>query len=130
MKMANAFVDGRIRDMIFFLSIIASYMFGVGLFHRAELSYKDRALHGLFAPIVAGSFLFTDYLSWANPSCKFVPAMLLSFSWGIINQIGNDVTGTLIFVVTGAMVSQRRYDHRCSLVSGLKLTLLNKYHDK
>ena len=28
---------------------------------------------------------------------------LLSFAWGIVNQIGNDVTGTLIFVVTGAM---------------------------
>jgi uncharacterized membrane protein YoaK (UPF0700 family) len=115
MKMANAIVDGRIRDSIFFLSIIASYMSGVGLFRRAELSYKDGALHGLFAPIVAGSFLITDYLSWANPSCKFVPAMLLSFSWGIINQIGNDVTGTLIFVVTGAMVSQKRCDRRCFL---------------
>jgi uncharacterized membrane protein YoaK (UPF0700 family) len=111
MKMANAIVDGRIRDTIFFLSIISSYMFGVGIFRRAELSYKDKALHGLFAPIVAGCFFFTDYLSWANPSCKMLPAVLLSFSWGIINQVGADVTGTLIFVVTGAMVSQRKSDY-------------------
>jgi uncharacterized membrane protein YoaK (UPF0700 family) len=111
MKMANAVVDGRIRDAIYFLSIISSYMFGVGIFRRAEFSYNDKALHGLFAPIVAGCFLLTDYLSWANPSYKFVPAMLLSFSWGIINQVGNDVTGTMVFVVTGAMVSQRIIDY-------------------
>jgi hypothetical protein len=115
MKMANAIVDGRIRDTIFFLSIISSYMLGVGIFRRAELSYKDKALRGLFAPIVTGCFLFTDYLSWANPSCKILPAVLLSISWGIINQAGTDVTGTLIFVVTGAMVSQRNrvVIHRC-----------------
>jgi len=103
MKMANALVDGRARDSLFFLSVIVTYMFGVGTFRRAELSYKDKAMNGLFAPIVAGCFLCSDYLSWVKPSCKFIPAMLLSFSWGIINSVGSEVTGTLIFVLTGAM---------------------------
>lgn len=103
MKMANALVDGRIRDTFFFLSVIFSYMFGVGIFRRVELSYKNKALNGLFAPVVAGCFLWSDYLTWIDPSCKFVPAMLLSFAWGIINSVGSEVTGTLIFVVTGAM---------------------------
>ena len=108
MKMAAALVDGRIRDTIFFLSVIISYIIGVGAFRRAELSLKDKALNGLFAPIVAGCFLWSDYLGWAKPACKFIPAMLLSFAWGIINSVGSEVTGTLIFVVTGAMVSQNR----------------------
>ncbi|KAL9182868.1 hypothetical protein ACHAXT_004147 [Thalassiosira profunda] len=103
LKMGAALVDGRIRDALFFLSVIASYIVGVGVFRRAELSYKDKALNGLFAPLVAGSFLLSDYLTWANPACKFVPAMLLAGSWGIINSVGSQVTGTLIFVVTGAM---------------------------
>lgn len=103
MKMANALVDGRIRDTFFFLTVITSYISGVGAFRRAELSYKDKALNGLFAPIVVGAFVFSDYLSWVNPACKFIPAALLSFAWGIINSVGSEVTGTLIFVVTGAM---------------------------
>lgn len=103
MKMANALVDGRIKDTVFFLSIICSYIFGVGIFRRAELSFKDKSLKGLFAPIVAGCFVFSDYLSWIKPSCKFVPAILLSFAWAIINSVGSEVTGTLVFVLTGAM---------------------------
>jgi len=103
MKMANALVDGRIRDTFFFLSIICSYIFGVGIFRRAELSFKNKSLNGLFAPIVAGCFICSDYLSWVKPSCKFIPAILLSFAWGLINSVGSEVTGTLVFVVTGAM---------------------------
>lgn len=103
MKMANALVRGSFVDASFFATVIASYIIGVGAFRRAELSYKDHALNGLFAPVVAGCFLWSDYLSWANPAAKFLPAILLSFSWGIINSVGSEVTGTLIFVVTGAM---------------------------
>lgn len=102
MKMGWAIVEGRIVDSAFYLSIIFSYIFGVGIFRRAELSYKDKALNVLFAPIVAGCFVGSDYLTWIK-SCKFYPAILLSFAWGIINSVGSEVTGTLIFVVTGAM---------------------------
>lgn len=105
LKMSYAMVDGRIRDTFFFLTIIFSYMVGVGIFRRAELSYKDKALNGLFAPLVTICFLVSDYLSWVNPASKFLPAMLLSLAWGVINSVGSEVTGTLIFVVTGAMVS-------------------------
>ena len=108
LKMSYALVDGRIRDTFFFLTIIFSYMVGVGIFRRAELSYKDKALNGLFAPLVTICFLVSDYLSWVNPSSKFVPAMLLSLAWGVINSVGSEVTGTLIFVVTGAMVSSMK----------------------
>ena len=105
LKMSYAMIDGRIHDTFFFLSIIFSYMMGVGIFRRAELSYKDKALNGLFAPLVTICFVMSDYLSWMSPSSKFVPAMLLSLAWGIVNSVGSEVTGTLIFVVTGAMVS-------------------------
>lgn len=105
LKMSYAMIDGRIQDSFFFLSIILSYMMGAGIFRRAELSYKDKALNGLFAPLVTICFVMSDYLSWMNPSSKFVPAILLSLAWGIINSVGSEVTGTLIFVVTGALVS-------------------------
>ena len=104
MKMAYALVDGRLRDTCFFLSVIVAYILGVGAFRRAEYSYKDQALRGLCAPIVAGCFVGSDVLSWSRPSWTFLPATLLSFAWGIVNSVGSEVTGTLIFVVTGAMV--------------------------
>jgi uncharacterized membrane protein YoaK (UPF0700 family) len=118
MKMAVAIINGQYHDTVFYLSIILSYMMGVGFFHRVQLSStKDKGsgiMHGLvFAPIVATCFIVSDHLLLLLPSAattatatkflKFIPAILLSFAWGIINQIGNVVTGTLIFVVTGAM---------------------------
>ena len=102
MKMALALVEGRLVDTFFFLSVITSYIVGVGTFRRAELSYKDKALNGLFAPIVVGCFMCSDYLSYIGAS-KFLPGILLSFAWGIVNSVGSEVCGTLIFVVTGAM---------------------------
>lgn len=104
MKVGMALVDGRLRDAGFYVSIIASYVFGVGLFRRAELSYKDKAMNAFFAPIVAACFVFSDYWTWLSPNkSRFVPAMLLSFAWGIINSVGSEVTGTLVFVLTGGM---------------------------
>lgn len=103
MWMMSAIVDARFRDVAFYASVIASYIFGVGLFRRAELSYKEKALTGLFAPVVTTCFLLSDYLTMLNPACRWIPALMLAFSWGIINSVGSEVTGTLIFVVTGAM---------------------------
>ena len=103
MWMMNALVDARFRDVAFYVSVIASYILGVGVFRRAELTYKEKALNGLFAPIVTGCFLFSDYLTKLDPTCRWIPALMLSFSWGIINSVGSEVSGTLIFVVTGAM---------------------------
>lgn len=113
MKMAIAIINGQYHDTAFYLAIIVSYMMGIGIFHRVELSsYKDEGsiIHGLlFAPIVATCFVLSNHLlllptaAAAAAKFKFIPAILLSFAWGIINQIGNNVTGTLIFVVTGAM---------------------------
>ena len=121
MKMAVAFVEQRYADMVFFAAVICSYILGVGTFRRAELSYKDKALNGLFAPLVAGAFVYSDYLSWANPANRWIPASLLAFSWGIVNQVGSEVTGTLVFVVTGAMtrISNMLVD-RISRTSGRK----------
>lgn len=103
MWMMCALVDSRFRDVAFYASVIASYIFGVGLFRRAELSYKEKALNGLFAPVVTACFLLSDYLTKINPACRWIPAVMLAFSWGIVNSVGSEVTGTLIFVVTGAM---------------------------
>lgn len=103
MKLGDALVAGRMTDGAFFATVIVSYIFGVGIFRRAELSYKNKAMNGLFAPIVAGFFCLADYLQWVNPKNRFSPAILLSFAWGIINSVGSEATGTLVFVLTGAM---------------------------
>lgn len=118
MKMAIAIINGQYHDTAFYLTIILSYMMGVGIFHYYHVvelsSYTNKGIiHALFAPIVATCFVVSNHLlllpnataaaAAAAPKFKFIPAILLSFAWGIINQIGNNVTGTLIFVVTGAM---------------------------
>jgi len=113
MKLADALVNRQVRDGIFFASIIFAYMFGVGIFRRAELSFQDKSLNGLFAPIVAGGLILGDYVQWAKPGCRLIPGLLFSFCWGIINQVGSEVTGTLMFVLTGGMVSQKLWHLDC-----------------
>eukprot|EP01082_Thalassiosira_pseudonana_P007934 g7114.t1 g7114 contig23:1896807-1897606(+) len=76
---------------------------GVGTFRRAELDYKDKALNGLFAPIVVGMLVGSDLITWRDGGARWLPALMLSYAWGIINSVGSEVTGNLIFVVTGAM---------------------------
>ncbi len=90
-------MDARFHDVAFYASVIASYIFGVGIFRRAELSYKEKAL------CTRCHCLLSLNLTMLNPACRWIPALMLAFSWGIINSVGSEVTGTLIFVVTGAM---------------------------
>ena len=91
MWFASALVENRLRDVMFYSSVIAAYCLGVGAFRRAELSYKNKALNGLFAPIVAGFLVLGDYMTWRDPAARWVPALLLSFAWAIINSGELDV---------------------------------------
>ncbi|KAL3776410.1 hypothetical protein HJC23_006764 [Cyclotella cryptica] len=103
MWMAAALVESRFRDVAFYITVIASYIAGVATFRRAELEFREKALNGFLAPIVSAFLIWSDVLTWRDNTCRWIPALLLSFAWGIINSVGSEVTGNLIFVVTGAM---------------------------
>ena len=131
MWMAAALVESRFRDVAFYLTVIASYIGGVSTFRRVEFEWKENALNAILAPIVMGFLIGSDLLTLRDASCRWIPAVMLAYAWGIINSgkawysrdclsyialifilifqlplisVGSEVTGTLIFVVTGAMV--------------------------
>ncbi|KAL7489615.1 hypothetical protein ACHAW6_015289 [Cyclotella cf. meneghiniana] len=103
MWMAAALVESRFRDVAFYVTVIISYIAGVATFRRAELEWRENALNGFLAPIVCAFLVWSDVLTWRDSTCRWIPALLLSYAWGIINSVGSEVTGNLIFVVTGAM---------------------------
>jgi len=109
MWLAKAFFEYRFRDVAFYVTVITAYLLGVGTFRRAELSWKNDALNGFFAPIVAGGLILSDFLTFKDPAARWIPALILSFCWAIINGVGSEVTGNLVFVVTGAFVSVTTY---------------------
>lgn len=86
MKMAAALVEYRFRDVAFFITVIVSYILGVASFRRAELEWKENALNGFFAPIVMGFLIGSDLLTLRDKTAKWVPALLLTYAWGIINS--------------------------------------------
>lgn len=86
MWFASALVESRYRDVAFYVSVIGSYIMGVGTFRRAELDYKDKALNGLFAPIVVGMLVGSDLITWRDGGARWLPALMLSYAWGIINS--------------------------------------------
>jgi len=102
MWLAKAFFEYRFRDVAFYVTVITAYLLGVGTFRRAELSWKNDSLNGFFAPIVAGGLILSDFLTFKDPAARWIPALILSFCWAIINGVGSEVTGNLVFVVTGA----------------------------
>eukprot|EP00581_Thalassiosira_minuscula_P001420 CAMPEP_0183748526 /NCGR_PEP_ID=MMETSP0737-20130205/67820_1 /TAXON_ID=385413 /ORGANISM="Thalassiosira miniscula, Strain CCMP1093" /LENGTH=202 /DNA_ID=CAMNT_0025984259 /DNA_START=546 /DNA_END=1154 /DNA_ORIENTATION=- len=99
MPMTKAFFDGRMIDTVFYVTVMLSYMLGVAALRRTELSYNKKGLqHAVLAPVVAGFLLLSDFITSTDPSSKFMPAILRTFSWGIINTAGQNVVGTFIFV--------------------------------
>jgi len=103
MKAGSAIFAQNFPLLAFWFSAIVAYCIGVSGFRRAELSLKGRSLRGFLAPIVTMLFVGSDYLSWRNPAFKFLPCMMLSCAYGIVNSVGSEVTGTMTFVVTGAL---------------------------
>ena len=135
--MAAALVESRFRDVAFYLTVIASYIGGVATFRRVELEWKEKALNCFLAPIVMGFLIGSDVLTMRDAACRWIPAVMLAYAWGIINSgklftglfyaeamnhiitlvshittVGSQVSGTLIFVVTGAMVSMQCKKHQ------------------
>ncbi|KAL3796649.1 hypothetical protein HJC23_009949 [Cyclotella cryptica] len=89
MWMAAALVESRFRDVAFYITVIVSYIAGVATFRRAELEFREKALNGFLAPIVSAFLIWSDVLTWRDNTCRWIPALLLSFAWGIINSDPN-----------------------------------------
>ena len=86
MWMASALVESRYRDVAFYLSVICSYVFGVATFRRVELEWRECALNCVLAPIVMGFLIGSDLLTWRDAGCRWIPAVMLAYAWGIINS--------------------------------------------
>lgn len=86
MWMAAALVESRFRDVAFYLTVIASYIGGVSTFRRVEFEWKENALNAILAPIVMGFLIGSDLLTLRDASCRWIPAVMLAYAWGIINS--------------------------------------------
>jgi hypothetical protein len=86
MWMAAALVESRYRDVAFYITVIFSYIFGVATFRRVELEWKEDALNTVLAPIVMGFLVGSDLLTKMDAGCRWVPAVMLAYAWGIINS--------------------------------------------
>eukprot|EP00566_Odontella_aurita_P015147 CAMPEP_0113571358 /NCGR_PEP_ID=MMETSP0015_2-20120614/25510_1 /TAXON_ID=2838 /ORGANISM="Odontella" /LENGTH=344 /DNA_ID=CAMNT_0000474301 /DNA_START=15 /DNA_END=1049 /DNA_ORIENTATION=+ /assembly_acc=CAM_ASM_000160 len=103
MKMAGAIIDRNPSGVVYFASAIASYVLGLIAFRKSDLALKDKSLSRVCAPLVAGLFILSDYLSYIHPGNKLIPVSLLSAAFAIINSVGSEVGGTMTFVLTGHM---------------------------
>lgn len=81
-----ALVESRFRDVAFYITVIAAYIGGVATFRRAELEWRENALNVVLAPIVTGFLIGSDLLTMRDAACRWIPAVMLSYAWGIINS--------------------------------------------
>lgn len=100
MWMASAAFESRYKDVLYYLSLIVSYTIGVASFRRADISLKERSL-SVCAPVATMLFVASDALSAAYPGTRWVPMILLSVAFGMVNSVGTEIGGTLAFVLTG-----------------------------
>lgn len=119
MWMAVALSDRRFTDVGFYVSVIASYLVGLTLFRRVDLSMREKTLP-IFATIVTALFIGSDVV-YAFSLSRWVPVMMLATGFGIINSIGSEVSGTMTFVVTGHMTKMTHlFMDRVSKTAGRK----------
>jgi uncharacterized membrane protein YoaK (UPF0700 family) len=98
--LAQALVEQRYRLVGYYSSVIASYLMGLVVFRKTDLSLKQRTMP-VSAALVASLFVASEVLHFAGvPS---IPVCLLALGFGIVNSVGAEVTGSLTFVVTGHM---------------------------
>jgi len=99
MWMARAAVEMRGIDVLYYMSMIFSYTMGLATFRKADLELREKSLR-LCALIVFALFAGSDIIH-AVSKTKWMPLMMLSTGFGIVNSIGNEIAGTLTFVITG-----------------------------
>jgi uncharacterized membrane protein YoaK (UPF0700 family) len=103
MWLATATVEGNLKNVGYYSSVIASYIFGLTAFRRMDFSLRKKCLR-ICALLVAGLFVGSDLIyALTSYKSRWLPVMMLASGFGVINSIGTEVAGTLTFVVTGHM---------------------------
>lgn len=119
MWMAVAFADRRFTDVGYYASVIASYLVGLTLFRRVDISMREKTLP-IFAAIVTALFVGSDVV-YALSASRWIPVMMLATGFGIVNSIGSEVCGTMTFVLTGHMTKMTHvFMDRVSKTAGRK----------
>lgn len=96
MWMAVAAVERRFVDVAYYASVIVSYLTGLSIFRRTDLSLTKKTLP-VCAFLVPALFVGSDVL-FSIYQHRWIPMMMLAMGFGIINALGTEVTGTLTFV--------------------------------
>ena len=87
--MAQAFVEGQTSKVLNYLTVIFSYLCGVTAFRQLDISPWKQKTMPLCAALVTVLFSAANTLG----GC-WNPMLLLAFGFGIINLVGQEVTGT------------------------------------
>jgi uncharacterized membrane protein YoaK (UPF0700 family) len=126
MWMALATIENRYKDAFYYASLIVSYIFGVAAFRKVH-GCEDRSIRYCGLAVMA-LFVFSDIIQHAT-STRWIPMVLLATAFGLTNSVGQEVTGTLTFVVTGSMTKlANQFVDRVSRRAGRKkLTAANKH---
>jgi len=119
MWMAFAATEARYVDIVYYASVIASYLVGLALFRKTDLSLREQSMK-VCASLVTGLFIGSDVIFHLT-NRKWLPVMMLASGFGIINSVGMEVAGTLTFVITGHMtkLTNQAFD-RFSRTAGRK----------
>jgi uncharacterized membrane protein YoaK (UPF0700 family) len=119
MWMALALAEQRFMDATYYASVIMSYITGLTVFRKIDLSFKNKTLP-ICSFLVASLFIGSDLIFQAYQS-RWIPMLLLGSGFGIINSVGQEVSGTLTFVITGHLTrSTNMIIDRLSRTAGRK----------
>lgn len=105
MWMALSLVERNFNDTLYFLSVIVSYLLGSAFFRRAAA--KDRGSHTRSSSLLRVSALVTAFffvgsdVVFGTTSSRWSAVIMLAMGFGVVNGVGQEVAGTLTFVVTG-----------------------------
>lgn len=99
---ALALAEQRFVDAIYYVCVISSYLVGLSIFRRADLSLKKSTLP-VCSFLVVGLFVGSDVLYHFLLPSRWIPVMMLATAFGIVNAVGQEVAGSLTSVVTGHM---------------------------
>lgn len=97
-----AVAENRYRDVLYYTSVILSYLGGLAVFRKTDLSLKKQSLP-LSAVLVTTLFCASEYIHSMTQGAQWIPMLLLAAGYGVINSVGSEIAGTLTFVITGHM---------------------------
>eukprot|EP00593_Proboscia_inermis_P009644 CAMPEP_0171316930 /NCGR_PEP_ID=MMETSP0816-20121228/76501_1 /TAXON_ID=420281 /ORGANISM="Proboscia inermis, Strain CCAP1064/1" /LENGTH=237 /DNA_ID=CAMNT_0011809545 /DNA_START=291 /DNA_END=1004 /DNA_ORIENTATION=+ len=126
MWMALAAAEARYADIGYYASVILSYLTGLTVFRKTDLTLRERSME-VCAFSVSALFVGSDVIHHFT-NTKWIPVMMLAAGFGIINSVGMEVAGTLTFVITGHMtkLTNQAFDRVSKTKGRKKLTATEK----